>query len=313
MKTILFRFFLLTFVVFATLVFFYFPGKSTVEHMVEVPFSFEREIILLDVMLNGKGPYTMGLDTGTDPSVIDSKVAADITWLRIPLGAHGTGSGSDTVDISLLAPVIVQVGAIPAARKLALGVDLANVSERMGKPIHGILGHNFLEDHVVEIDYPARKIRFHPLSSSVSVNEASGFEKRLELPMRYLAGENFPLIESFMVNGEEIKVTLDTGSNGNLTLYPEAVKYLGLEENVERAVPITTEGYGGKLNKRVGQVDTLMIKNWVIDSQQVSFLTGGPHVNTPLASRGGNLGNGILKNFVVTLDYPGRTVWLEKR
>ena len=47
------------------------------------------------------------------------------------------------------------------ARDIAAAtVDLSKLSERIGKPIHGVLGYSFLKDRIVQIDYPNSKLRF---------------------------------------------------------------------------------------------------------------------------------------------------------
>lgn len=40
------------------------------QQAVEIPFDFYRNEIILQVKVNGKGPFNMMLDTGTDPSAV---------------------------------------------------------------------------------------------------------------------------------------------------------------------------------------------------------------------------------------------------
>ena len=313
MKKILLRSLFAVIAMLAVLIFYYFPTHSSVDETVEVPFTFERDIILLEAMLNGRGPFNMILDTGTDPSVVDSKIASDITWFQIPLGGQGSSAASDRIEVTLPTPIDIKVGGVPAARKMFLGIDLSSFSERLGKPVHGILGHNFISDHVLEIDYPARTIRFHE-ASTTTANEMDEVDvRRIVLPMAFLEGENFPLIEDFHVSGKPLKVTLDTGSNSNLTLYSPAVPYLGLEETYKEAVAVTSESYGGSVEKSIARLTGIAIGHWELEDQDVSLITSGPQADTPLQVRGGNLGNGILKKFVVTLNYDARWVSLEQR
>src|SRR6185369_12357626 len=65
------------------------------QQVVEIPFDFYRNEIILQVKVNGKGPFNMMLDTGTDPSVIDLATAKDIGLKLHPLGKPGSGGGTE--------------------------------------------------------------------------------------------------------------------------------------------------------------------------------------------------------------------------
>ncbi len=53
---------------------------------IEVPFLFEHKLVFVKAMINGKGPFNMLLDTGSDISDINLTVAREI---GLPLGAKG--------------------------------------------------------------------------------------------------------------------------------------------------------------------------------------------------------------------------------
>ena len=60
----------------------------------EVPFDFFRNEIILQVKINGKGPFNMMLDTGTDPSTIELNTARELGLKLIPLGSPPVGGGT---------------------------------------------------------------------------------------------------------------------------------------------------------------------------------------------------------------------------
>src|SRR4029434_7923241 len=59
--------------------------------VVEIPFEFYRNEILLQVKVNGKEPFNMMLDTGTDPSAIDLTTAKELGVELVPLGKPISG------------------------------------------------------------------------------------------------------------------------------------------------------------------------------------------------------------------------------
>ncbi|HYT48876.1 MAG TPA: aspartyl protease family protein, partial [Pyrinomonadaceae bacterium] len=52
--------------------------SQTAKAPVEVPFEFLHNQIVVQVKVNGKGPYNMLFDTDTDPSAIDLAVAREL-------------------------------------------------------------------------------------------------------------------------------------------------------------------------------------------------------------------------------------------
>src|SRR5215470_10830111 len=73
-------------------------GKNN-DRVIEVPFEFVRNEIILQVKINGQRSLNMMLDTGTDPSAVDLSTAKE---LGLKLGSHGRqGSGGGT-DVNLM-------------------------------------------------------------------------------------------------------------------------------------------------------------------------------------------------------------------
>ena len=175
----------------------------------------------------------------------------------------------------------------------------------MGVPIHGILGHNFLRRYKLEIDYRARELRFLPLDASwIRPPSQPVFESAFE----NFEGENFPLLPRILVNRSALRATLDTGSNAGVTLYRPGVELLGLQSVAADAEEGTTVGYGGVARVRQGLVDPVRVGPLQVHAVVARFVLDGDQGDTPLAERGVNLGNGVLKHFVVCFDYPNRAV-----
>src|SRR5678815_4323652 len=72
-----------------------FAQAKSKEQVIEIPFEFYKNEIILQVNVNGKGPFNMMLDTGTDPSGVDLTTARDIGLKLHPLGKPASGGGID--------------------------------------------------------------------------------------------------------------------------------------------------------------------------------------------------------------------------
>src|SRR5258708_2770456 len=67
---------------------------SAKSQVVEVPFDFYRNVIILQVKVNDTGFYNMMLDTGANPSAIDLNTAKEIGLKLASAGHQGTGGGT---------------------------------------------------------------------------------------------------------------------------------------------------------------------------------------------------------------------------
>src|SRR5260221_10499363 len=100
---------------------------------VEVPFEFYKNEPIAEVMIDGKGPFMMMLDTGTDPSAIDLATADAIGITRSGKGHQGTGGGTDKNLAFECKLKNVELGGLKAGTIDAAAIDLSKVSDRMGK------------------------------------------------------------------------------------------------------------------------------------------------------------------------------------
>jgi hypothetical protein len=89
-----------------------FAQVKSKEQAVEIPFDFYRNEIILSVNVNGKGPFNMMLDTGTDPSAVDLSTARNIGLKLQPLGKPATGGGTDVNLTYYTRLPLVEVGGL---------------------------------------------------------------------------------------------------------------------------------------------------------------------------------------------------------
>jgi len=272
---------------------------------VEVPFEFYRNEVIVQVRVNGKGPFNMLLDTGTDPSAVDLTAAREL-GLKLESGGHPVTGGGSSANVAYATKLpLVELGGLTAKNVSALAVDLSKISEGLGKPLAGVLGHSLLNGRVVQIDYPHRSVRFY--ATYPAVKSQPNTASLTVLRFRY---DDNVLIDDVFVNGKKIVGNFDTGSNGSFSLTPAAVSYLGLEDEVSRAAVTTGVGYNGAGENRQGKVSNVTVGGISVDSPAVTFF--GKGTGRDRKPWGVNIGNEFLKDFVVTIDYPRKLITLER-
>src|SRR6266850_628055 len=89
-----------------------FPQTRSVP--IEVPFEFVHNQILVQVKIAGKGPYTMLLDTDTDPSAIDRATAKELGLGLESKLYPAAGGGRDNQTIQLTRLPSVELGTVLA-------------------------------------------------------------------------------------------------------------------------------------------------------------------------------------------------------
>ena len=275
------------------------------EKPVEVPFETERNLIFVQVKLNGRGPFSMMLDTGTDPSAIDIAAAKELGLELTASGENAVGGGTGKNAIYEVKPIDVGVGELSAPQVEISAVDLSKIATAIGKPVHGVLGHSFLNNRIVQIDFPARRLRFY--KNSPAGQERAG-SARATLPFEY--AHDSILVKDVAVNGRQVTTLFDTGFNGAFNVMPAAIPQLGLEEVFEKATPKKAVGFSGAATSREGILPMVKIGSLSVEATPAIFWEKGTGHDT--TSWGFTIGNGFLKDFVVTLDYPGKLITLER-
>src|SRR5258708_34082427 len=69
-------------------------SQSLNDPIAEVPFAFDHTSVIIQVKVNGKGPFNMVLDTGSDVATIDLATAKDLGLNLKPTGQQASGGGS---------------------------------------------------------------------------------------------------------------------------------------------------------------------------------------------------------------------------
>jgi predicted aspartyl protease len=274
---------------------------------IEVPFEFVANQIIVQVKIGGKGPYSMLLDTDTDPSAIDLATARELGLRLDARSFPASGGGADANLVQLTRLSTVELGTVIAKDVSAGAIDLKKLAAKLERPIHGVLGYSFLRDRIVQIDYAASKIRFYTETPYPGIQDSPNTVNKIAMAFRYNDGV---VIDSVFINGQKLKATLDTGSSGTFALTPEAVAMLGLEE-AEQAGPVEKSvGYNGEFESKSGLLRSVRIGRMSVESAPAAFWppkSGHDKKNFQV-----NIGNGFFKDYLMTFDFRGKIVVFEK-
>ncbi len=273
----------------------------------EIPFEFYRNQILLKVQVDGQGPFTMLLDTGTDPSAVDLQTARRI-GLKIKSGGHRVAGGGTEPNLGYMTELpSVQIGDEVARNVAAVAIDLSKLSAELGVAADGVLGHSFLSGRTVQIDYMNRLVRFYDAPLLSNADSQAVEPGRVLFRFRY---RNNILIDDVFVNGRKVAASIDTGANEAFQLTPAVVRMLGIEDEASKGQPVPSVGYNGRSVNTRGVVGSIKIGPIVLDSPAVMFFS--KQAGHDSEAWGLNIGNPFLRDFVVTIDYRTHMLSLQR-
>jgi hypothetical protein len=249
---------------------------------------------VVDVLIDGKGPYPFILDTGASITVVGDELNRELS-LASQAGVQA-GSPGDAPAPSIVTVRALGVGAATIGGFMAAVMPLASFFKTEGAP-KGVLSASSFPGCLVIFDYPGKHITIKKgaldAADSRTIFQYADDADLPELPIR--------------IGGHDTQVHLDTGSGSTLTLPRRFLGELPLKSEPKDAGQARLPG--GSFPVSSAAVDgPLEIGQYKIELPEVRFsdvrLGGGLGP--------GNIGYPILKDFVVTLDSKNRRVRMQR-
>jgi predicted aspartyl protease len=252
--------------------------------------------VFVPVTLHGK-TYSFMLDSGSQSIVIDERVAREAGLQLVgDLEAAGT---QRTGGLRLARLDALGIGSGTLRDFVATTIDLGRTTGGAFK-IDGILGYPFFAQSEVELDAAALKMRFGPPGSFEAQGVRLSVDVDREIPETTLRMNG-------IVDGPFL---VDTGNAGEVLLYkrflqnhPGIVQFTQSERR-SYGIGGATASYHTTLDEISIGEDTL----YHADTDVMQATTGA------FADRfdAGNVGLGVLKNFVVTFALGDRAIYIRR-
>lgn len=271
-----------------------------------VPFDFSKAAIGVDITVKGTPLYAI-VDTGVDPSVVDL-ARADALGLKVDRGDGGEASGFGDGKGAAIFPTSIDGLAIRGRRFkpfAALASDMTDLSTHYGRKLDAVLGYSFLSDKIVLFDYPRRTF-----SILAQVTEAQPAVRtcRTRWSKPLTTSDSFPIIPGFRLGEASGSVSLDTGSNGGIGLFPKALDLPGVRASLVDKGTILHSGARGNAEARSYTLTVPVgFGPFTLPAGQVVTIHRGQE---PADGRIANIGNRLFAAMKVRilLDYRGRTI-----
>lgn len=274
---------------------------ASVDHTT-LPFQMVDNRILVDVEINGQGPFVMMFDTGAS-NILDSHVAQQLGLAtHDPFEVQGGGEGGASAaygDVDKM-----NVGTLSFANQKFMVIDLTMMKNAIGfRKLDGLIGFEVLSRYVAEVDYERKTLRLsEPKTFRYRGNgEHIGFQFQGTTP---LVGA--------VIDGIPGQFWLDTGDRASMTL---TTSFIAAKSLVSIYRPtfemITGCGIAGSLSTQLARTQTVSLGPVGVSKAIIRLPTATSGGMTSTASSG-TIGNGILRKFNLVIDYSRREIILEK-
>jgi predicted aspartyl protease len=269
----------------------------------EIPFTLEKGHVIVAAKINGDKPVEMVLATGAEHSMINGSVLEKYK-LRVYYAADGfiTGSSLDRL-ITFVNVSDIRVGEVKVSG-LSMrfgGQATGEIGHRIGREIFGILGADFFKGRIVQFDFQKKVVRFMTRATAATP-QPSGAGEVVILPMRQ-SGERvrLPVTDDVAFNGKKIKTIFDTSALTVVSLTSSAAKQVGLTPPPEKASPLTDK------------ISSLRLGEMEFTDLPVTLHSKGSDFENYATGYGGVVGVAFLQNFLITFDFHGGALILERK
>jgi len=260
---------------------------------VEVPMLFRDGMPVVEVMVNGRGPFLFGIDTGGQGDArADESLVKTLGLKKIGEAQAGDSSGKNAVTLDFVGIDSINIGGFEFRQLEAL---VRGYHNRGGIRIDGILGFELFKNHLLTLDYPAKKVRIEEGKlPTANGKDILNFENPHGIPVVELG-----------IGKQQIKAHIDSGnSTGGFILPTETVENLSLA-----AQPVV-------VGRAQTVSNTFEIKSVTL-KDKISF--GGFEYDSPTIIYPGpspteaNIGATVLRDYALTFDQKNKRVKLDKK
>ena len=269
------------------------PGSD----FVSLPFRYENGHLYLPVSINGRRFENFVFDTGMNDT-FDVARARSMGLKVIKTGA-AYGAGTEAVENGLTKVERLEIGGLKMENQV---IDVTPFAGS-GLPIDGGVGYELAKRSVVTIDYGLRRITFTKPESFRPPADAT------RLPLRFASISE--ILVDASVDGIRGEFQLDTGQGSSLFINRPFAEQNGLLLKYGSGAKGSIRGVGGRARAVAFRPSEFAIGSLTpaITDAEIMLSKSGSGAEEDVA---GTIGNQILRQYKVTLDYGNEAVYLQR-
>jgi hypothetical protein len=270
---------------------------------VDIPFTYENDFIILEILFNGTLPLRFIFDTGAEHTILTKKAVTDLFQVQYDRKFTIYGSDLSTVLYAYLARgITLKIDNLVATNRniLVLEEDYFRFQEFAGLTVHGILGSDLFRRFVVKINYSRQVISFiDPSTFKAPTKSYQEVDIDLERHKPYI---NTLITVNADNRDVPARLLIDTGASLSLLVYTNTELNIELPPKVIRTN--IGMGLGGFIQGALGRIEELEFKSYEFNGVVTNFQELQTNLDSlRMIKRHGIIGNHILRRFTIYIDY----------
>jgi hypothetical protein len=263
-----------------------------------VPFTLFDNRMLIQTTIDGTGPFTMVVDTGSSSVVVTPGVAQRLQ-LKTRANGSATGAGGGSASLREARLSSLEIGDLQFEDLHAEVIDLSPIQRAIGFPaLDGIVGYDILRRFRVGVDMDAARLTLsYPLLPTPKNAAVSAFT---------VAANGIPQVQA-AVDGVPGTFVIDTGDRSSLTLFRRFAQAHDFYRKAAVHNAITGVGIGGPIYSDVLRTTVALFGATIPGVvTRASLDKGGAFAFAPQAA---SIGIGLLRRFNIVYDYPDKLLF----
>lgn len=266
-----------------------------------IPFETVGSYVVIRVKINDSSPLNLILDSGIRNTIITELLEGDRITLNYSdvKDLMGLGGGEHLEAYSSNYNTL-KVGKIKMDTKtvLVLKNDIFNLSRHTGTKINGLIGVDFFQNYIVEVNYASKRVVFYDRNS---FSVPKGYEN---LPLE-IEGQKMFVELSVLENDtvkRKVKMLIDTGAE--LNAWFQTFKNESVHTSAKSIRGTIGQGLNGEIVGKIGRLPQICFGNHCLQNPIVSFPDSSCIADIiGNSDRDGTIGSQIMSRFNYIIDF----------
>jgi hypothetical protein len=272
---------------------------------IEVPFEIYGGHLFIQGKLNGVASGRFLLDNGAaDVFISEAKARSLKLSAQSRAAIPGGDRGIATVYVS---NVTVQVGALTLKDHRSViipAAEMKGLSQYFGRTLDGIIGYEFFQQLVVEVDYAKQVLHLHQPKNYKYQGMGQRLPLQIENRRPYVKGT----VQPYGYGAIAATLLVDLGSNGALSITAGCGRDQTLRAAAPKILQRQVATIHGTQQIYLGRIQSLNLAQFHLKTPLTIFET---HTRAECDRIAGKIGTQVLRQFRVIFDYPQQQLILE--
>ncbi|MDP4238946.1 MAG: aspartyl protease family protein [Bacteroidota bacterium] len=274
-----------------------------------IPFEVVGSYVIIKARINNSSVLNLILDSGIRNTIITELMPGDNISLNYSdvKELMGLGGGEHleayTSDYNTL-----KIGKLELHNKTVyvLKNDVFNLSKHTGTIINGLIGVDFFQDYILQIDYTQHRLRFYE-PNTLDLPKGYGM-----LPMTIEAQKMFVELSVLQSDStrKQVKMMIDTGAELNAWFQTSTNQSVHVPSKWIQGV--IGQGLNGIITGKYGHIPQIWFGDFCLKNPIVSFPDSTTITGILATSkRDGTIGSQLLSRFNMYIDYRQRKFYFK--